>query len=76
MKSEIKIEIIRLLKDALLAEERAVPIYNKHLESAVFWTGISEDKANKARSALQVLSSESLRHRMIVEKILLDLSKK
>ncbi len=74
MQNENKLEIIRLLKEALLSEEKAVPIYNRHLESSVFWTGIDDKKASKARDVLRVLSRDSLRHKMTVEKILGELS--
>ena len=74
MQNENKLEIIRLLKEALLSEEKAIPIYNRHLESSVFWTGIDDDGASKARDVLRVLSRDSLRHKMTVEKILGELS--
>lgn len=66
-------ELIRVLKEALLAEERAVPIYNRHLESLLLWTGISEDAASKVRSVLEILIRESTLHKKTVEKIISDL---
>lgn len=69
-----KEKLILLLKEALFSEEKAVPIYNRHLESSVFWAGLPEDISEKIRNALKLLSKESNTHKMIVEKILSNLS--
>jgi rubrerythrin len=63
-------KMIELLKHALMAEEKAVPIYNKHLKSAVFWAGLSEDKSAKIKKVLELLAKESTSHKMQVDKIL------
>ena len=68
-----KENLIKLLKQALLAEEKAIPIYNRHLESAVFWAGLPEDSVAKIKSVLELLAKESASHKMIVDKILLNL---
>jgi len=74
MDAESKNKLIVLLKDALLSEEKAVPIYNRHLESSVFWAGFPEDVSEKIRNTLGDLSRDSTVHKKIVEKILLNLS--
>lgn len=72
---ESRRKIIGLLKEALLAEERAVPIYNRHLTSSLFLAGVPNDKAEKVRSALEVLSRDSIAHKARVEGIITALSK-
>ena len=64
--------MIELLKHALMAEEKAVPIYNKHLKSAVFWAGLPEEKSAKIKKVLEFLTKESTFHKMIVDKILVN----
>lgn len=66
-------ELVKVLKEALLSEERAVPIYNRHLESLLQLTGISEDESAKVRSVLEILVRESTLHKVTVEKIITDL---
>lgn len=73
MSSPNKQKLIELLKYALDAEEKAVPIYNRHLESAVFWVGLTEDKVVKLKDVLQLLAKESTLHKMAVDKILVKL---
>ena len=68
-------KLIELLKQGLDAEEKAVPIYNRHLESAVFWLGLSEDRAATLRHALEILAKESSEHMMTLDKILVKLCK-
>ncbi len=68
-------KLIELLKQGLAAEEKAVPIYNRHLESAVFWLGLSEDRAATLKYALEILAKESTAHKMTVDKILVKLCK-
>lgn len=70
-----KEKLIELLKYALVAEEKAVPIYNRHLKSAVFWAGLPEDKAAELRSTLELLARESTAHKMTVDKIIFNLRK-
>lgn len=70
-----KEKLIELLKYALMLEEKAVPIYNHHLESAIFWTGLSEDKAVKLKNVLELLAKESTMHKMKVDKVLFGLCK-
>lgn len=59
-------DLLKLLKDAKEVEEHAVPIYVKHLSSAVFWTGISREKAEEARKILNKLASDSMGHKNVV----------
>lgn len=68
-----KEKLIELLRYALVAEEKAVPIYNHHLESAIFWVGLPKDKVAKFKSTLELLAKESTSHKMKVDRILFNL---
>ena len=62
-----KEELLKVLNLSLDAEEKAIPIYMGHLDSAVFWTGIAETKAGKAREMLKTLAEESSKHKALIE---------
>jgi hypothetical protein len=63
-------EVVSLLKKAQNEEEKVVPILIKHLDSAIFWTGIPQDRVEKAKGLLKGLADDSARHRdMIVNLI-------
>ncbi len=70
-----KSELIQILKKACEAEEKAVPIYARHLEAAIFWTGISEARADEAKEILRCLARESAAHKVIVERLIKGLEK-
>jgi rubrerythrin len=67
---------LEILKGARNAEEKSIPIYTKHLESALFWTGISEDRALKAREILKRLAAESAAHKIAVEALIARLERR
>lgn len=63
-------KIIEILKKALMAEEKAIPIYNKHLSSSLFWTGIERGKSKRIKEILELLASDSMRHKAAVEALI------
>ena len=71
-----KPELLKIFKDALKAEEDAVLIYKKHLESAIFWTGIEKDKIKKAKELLDNLAQGSAGHKKAVAKLIKDVQEK
>ena len=60
-------ELLAALENARLAEEKAIPIYTKHLRSAVFWTGMKQEDVEKIRETLRILAEESEKHKKMVE---------
>jgi hypothetical protein len=70
-----KEELLNMLEDAKVAEEKAIPIYTRHLSSAVFWTGLEEERVKRMKILLNQLSKESQGHIKVVE-YLIDLVKK
>lgn len=65
-----KDELLRILKDAYYAEEYGVLIYTKHLNNAIFWTGLNADKVKRAKEILDRLAKESTAHKPSVEKMI------
>ncbi|MFO8052562.1 MAG: ferritin family protein [Candidatus Omnitrophota bacterium] len=65
-----KKELIRLLREALLGEEKAVPIYTKHLDSALFWTGLGKEKSEEIQRIFSQLAKDSKKHKEVVENII------
>lgn len=65
-----KQELLGILKEALDKEEKSIPVYMKHLQSAVFWTGINEDKAQKAKELLAELAHGSVIHKGTIEELI------
>lgn len=65
-----KKKLIEALKDALIAEEKSIPIYTKHLDSAVFWTGLEQEKADKVKTILSELARGSMVHKQIIENLI------
>ena len=63
-------KILKMLREARNSEEGVIPIYMKHLESAIFWTGIPRDNVPKAKTILRRLADESVAHKIVVEKLI------
>lgn len=65
-----KQELLKILKEAYAVEEKGILIYKRHLESAIFWTGIGKDKVQKVKQLLERLAQGSLVHKKIVERLM------
>lgn len=65
-----KDELLRTLKDVYYAEEDGILIYTKHLNSAIFWTGLDEDKVKRAKKILEDLAKGSIAHKPVVQKMI------
>ncbi len=62
--------LLELLKKGLDGEEKAVPIYTKHLESALFWAGLPDKDIKEAKLIFKQLAVESAGHKVIVENLI------
>ena len=65
-----KAELLDILNQALLAEEKSVPLYTKHLSQAVFWTGWDKELIEKIRGSFEHLAEASTRHKDIVQNLM------
>ncbi|MCK9573251.1 MAG: hypothetical protein M0R20_02470 [Candidatus Omnitrophica bacterium] len=61
-----KEDLLKELREALVAEEQSIPIYMKHLDSAVFWTGWDLETITKIKTLFSTLARESGRHKIII----------
>ncbi|HOW89085.1 MAG TPA: hypothetical protein PL037_02295 [Elusimicrobiales bacterium] len=57
-----KKELLKMINDAMLLEDRSIQIYQKHLSAAVFWSGLTQWGQEQLRIGLNVLAKESGRH--------------
>lgn len=64
-----KNDLIKKLDKALILEEMAVPIYNKHLKNTLFLSGYPEDVQELIKKNLKILSDDSVRHKFMIEKL-------
>ena len=51
-----------MVDDAITLEDRSVPVYNRHLKTALFWSGLPAADREKLRIQLGILEKESERH--------------
>jgi len=65
-----KEDLLKELKEALAAEEQSIPVYIKHLDSAIFWTGWEEGVLTKAKTVFTYLAQESMRHKAMVANLI------
>jgi len=70
-----KIELLSILREAMISEEKLIPILNRHLSSAVVWTGVDKEKTEGAQRVLKQLAMESEGHRKINEKLINKIEK-
>ncbi|MDD4183706.1 MAG: hypothetical protein PHT53_07830 [Candidatus Omnitrophica bacterium] len=65
-----KEDLLKELKEALAAEENSIPVYMKHLDSAIFWTGWEDGILTKAKTIFTHLAQESSRHKIMVDNLI------
>jgi rubrerythrin len=65
-----KEELLKILKGALNSEEKGIVIYKKHLESALFWTGIPKEKGQRVKELLEQLAEDTIGHRKTVQELI------
>ncbi len=64
-----KEEILAKIDIAILREEDAVPIYAKHLSSAIHWAGLDDDSVTRIKDYLKILRDESMGHAKALRKV-------
>lgn len=57
-----KEEIIKKIDEAILTEEKAIPIYMKHIESTMYWSELKEKDRINIRNVFVQLKEDSLKH--------------
>lgn len=60
--SVTKKELLKMLDDAIALEDRSIPVYMRHLKTAMFWSGLPAAQREQVRIQLGILQKESQRH--------------
>ncbi len=60
--SMTKEELLKVIDDAIDLEERSIRIYRKHLDTALFWSGLPELKRDQINMHFNFLATESSKH--------------
>jgi len=67
-----KKKLLKMLEEASQLEDRSIPIYSRHLKTALFWSGLDASTREQLRIQLGILEKESQRH----TKVLKEMAKK
>ena len=59
--------LIKSLEKSLLCEEKAIPLYSKHINNTLFLSKFSEKDKDRVRKVLELLAKDSDRHMHIFE---------
>lgn len=62
--------LLQFLRKAMDAEEKAIPIYMKHLETTVFWAGMEKDATEFTKKEFMRFAKESSVHKKIVGELI------
>jgi len=65
-----KDELLFLLRECLDIEEKAMPVYARHLNNVLFLSDFSEEDRQKVRDILELLNKESEGHRKKFEDLI------
>ena len=57
-----KNELLKMIDDAIYLEDKSIPVYRKHLKTALFWSGLSEWDRHQLNVYLNALAGESTKH--------------
>jgi rubrerythrin len=57
-----KKKLLKMLEEAVTLEDHAIPIYTRHLKTALFWSGLPAHEREQLRIQLGILLKESERH--------------
>ena len=62
-------DALKIIDDSIIVEELAIPVYQKHLNSALFWSGFDTEDVNSIRFDLELLTKESKEHIIILNQL-------
>jgi hypothetical protein len=57
-----KKELLKLIDEAIDLEDKSIPVYMKHLGTALFWSGLPKWERHQLDVYLNVLAKESAKH--------------
>ena len=65
----MKDEIIEKINQAILTEEENIPIYSKHINSTLFWSGLNDEFKQKIQDTLNIIKIGSQNHKIFLTHI-------
>ena len=65
-----KEDLLNELGKALLYEEKAIPLYSKHINNTLFLSKFSKKDKDKVRKVLDMLSRDSDKHMQIFQELI------
>ena len=68
-KNVIKDKLIKKIDMAILTEEDSLPIYAKHINNTLFWSGLNDEVQIKIKDTLNKLKKESQNHKVFLTQI-------
>lgn len=63
-------KLLKMLEDASHLEDRAMPIYSRHLKTALFWSGLDATTREHLRIGLGIIEKESHRHSKVLKEMM------
>ena len=69
-------KVLQMIREAIVGEELAIPLYASHIQQTLFWSGVPKQKQEKIIEGLKILERDSKGHVLLlreVEKIYLHL---
>lgn len=55
-------QVLRVLDEAVLQEELALPVYSGHIKAAMFWSGLDAQSQKLIIDGLNILLRDTLMH--------------
>lgn len=64
-----KEELLEKIDKMIRVEEEAIPIYIRHLDTILDWTGLKEKEVKRVHELLHQLTNDSKRHKKLFDGI-------
>lgn len=65
-----KQEIIAAVEECIKIAESAIPIYSKHIQHALFLSGLEKEQEQEGRIILETIMDEEKKHKTSLENLL------
>ncbi|MBS3761896.1 MAG: hypothetical protein KGZ25_01210 [Planctomycetes bacterium] len=64
-----KEDLLKALDKAVRTEEKATPLYLRHVSASVPWFGFEDDEKEEIQNVLRSIAQDSSRHREMIEEL-------
>jgi hypothetical protein len=62
-------QVLDKIKEAIVAEELAVPLYTSHIKQTFFWSGMPANKQKQIIAGLEILEKDSINHIKLLKQV-------